>query len=146
MHDQPMSQPGRDLHVRPEITESVVRLLYGEAECLRRSADANAQELSGTFDRLAAAIRGGDAIAIGGYPTLPNALLADGFGYKGRQVPPYSTASELILCVRSKLSGVSEDGTEAHDWCYLGDLAALAADIEAVFAPSPTTATVEPVR
>ncbi len=122
--------------VRPQITDSTVRLLDEQVESFGRDPkpEPGVRALSAMFAGLAASVRAGESI----YFELD---------FEPCGAPMHR---EITSAIEHTISmHVSEDGNRVEAggmWSYFSDLAALAADIEAVFAPSPTTATVEPIR
>ncbi len=103
--------------VRPEIADSVIRLLDEEAESFSDGKEPGELALSATFAGIAASVRAGRSI------------------YFELSFEPYGApmSREITNAIGHYINTqVSEDGGNAEaDWGYIGDLAALAADIEA---------------
>jgi hypothetical protein len=125
--------------VRPKLRRSLKRTLKAERNMCAKVTDTasvnyeDAQARLKAIDLLLHRVRNGSPIRLADHMTLEERILSLEIG---RTV---GTVAEFILsAIRYRLSRVSEDGDESHDWRYLADLAALAADIKAVSAePSP---------
>lgn len=106
--------------VRPEIADSVIRLLDKEAESFGHGSEPGEQALSATFAGFAKRVRAGKQI-------FSTELDFQPLGAPLRR--EITSAIEHTVWMN-----VSEDGdrVESSDmWRYVSDLAALAADIEA---------------
>jgi len=109
--------------VRPEIANSVIRMLDDEAESFSHGKEPGERALSATFAGIAGYVRAGKSI------------------YFELAFEPYGTpmSREITLAIEhtaelSMHAFGNGDRIESDDWRYLSDLAALAADIEGAFA------------
>lgn len=102
------------LIIRPEIVQSTLSLLDGEAASF---AAGDAPDLSNAFTRLAGNVRRGEPLSLADEP----------YG------APMSREITNAIGYTFHMS-TSTDGSGGEDWRYLSDLAALAADIEAATA------------
>ncbi len=115
MQTAPYASPS--MVVRPEIADSVIRLLDDEAESFSDGKEPGEQALSATFAGIAGYVRAGMSI------------------YFELSFEPYGTpmSREITNAIGHYInSRVSEVGDNAEaDWHYIAGIAALAADIEA---------------
>lgn len=116
MQSAPYAPPS--MVVRPEIADSVIRLLDEEAESFSDGKEPGERALSATFAGIAGYVRAGKSI------------------YFELAFEPYGApmSREITNVIESAMSAHAfEDGNriESDDWRYLSDLAGLAADIEA---------------
>lgn len=114
------ARSARYMSVRPEIAESVLRLLDQESDYFKQAVDSSGSEDAASYRALSANLAALATEICAGRPIdLASRLESE------------SAGDWLIECGLKYEIQRAYEGSTGWDWRYLADLAALASDIEA---------------